>query len=267
MGELIVSPRSPEESFTRADISAITDHARHAGVAARTIRLNADLQQARERLVLAREEERRRLRRDLHDGIGPALVGMSMQIGAAGTMLRDGDTTGTAQLLATVERELGECTAEVRTLVRNLRPPALDERGLLGAIQEQISHLTGHDVGPAVTIKVPGDNLAGLPAAVEVAALRITVEAVANAVRHSGASSCTAALSRTREGLLIEVEDDGEGVDPSAPAGAGITSMNERAAELGGTCEVRGTGGRGTIVHAVLPVPDRSTLDEAAVRT
>jgi signal transduction histidine kinase len=161
-------------------------------------------------------------------------------------------------------RDVASILADVRRVVHDLRPPALDELGLLGAIRQQTSRFAGTVNG--LDIQVTGDDaLADLPAAVEVAAYRIVVEAITNAVRHARATRCTvrlslaplpAALSGANgpAGLRIEVQDDGTGIAPDLPAGVGLVSQRERAAELGGTCEVTCAPDGGTTVRAVLPI-------------
>ncbi|WP_344124930.1 sensor histidine kinase [Luedemannella flava] len=255
VGELRVGTRSPEEGFTRAELAALSDLARNAGAAAHALRLNLDLQHARERLVIGREEERRRLRRDLHDGVGPTLAGMAMQLGVARTLLRTGEVARTGELLATVESELVECTAEVRRVVHGLRPPALDERGLVAAIEAQAARLTGEaPTSPEVRLDVIEEQLTGLPAAVEVAALRISVEAITNTVRHAGASTCRVRMRRTPGRLVIQVSDDGVGLDPATASGVGTSAMRERAAELGGSCSATPRARGGTLVLVALPI-------------
>ncbi|NUW40091.1 sensor histidine kinase [Nonomuraea rhodomycinica] len=223
--------------------------------AAHAVRLTAALQRSRERIITAREEERRRLRRDLHDGLGQSLSGMAMSINAARVTLRSSPERA-ARLLTTLRDGMDAVTGDIRQLVYGLRPPALDELGLAGAVEE----LTG------APVEASGD-LTGLPAAVEVAAYRIVQEALTNARKHSGAGRIEVALRRgavtgdsagdgpTRGGVLrVTVTDDGCGIPPDARAGVGLSSMRERAAELGGTCVVGPREGGGTEVRADLPL-------------
>jgi signal transduction histidine kinase len=253
IGELGVATRSPDERFTRREIRALTGLARQAGVAAHAIRLTLDLQRARERLILGREEERRRLRRDLHDGVGPSLAGMTMQVGVARSLIRNGELAPAADLLDQLERGLQECVGELRGVVRGLRPPVLDERGLRAAIEEQASRFVsgGRLVVRADSVEA---ELTDLPAAVEVAALRISVEAVTNAARHARAHTCEVRLHRDGRALLVEIGDDGDGIDAQAREGVGIAAMRERAAELGGVCTVERRAHGGTLVRARLPL-------------
>jgi signal transduction histidine kinase len=228
------------------------------------------LQASRERLVTAREEERRRLRRDLHDGLGPALAIQSLKVGAARSLLGrqlpglDGtaahDVLGADAMLAELEQEIAATLADVRRLVYDLRPPTLDELGLVAAIREAAARYmrAAPASGPqpdGLTIHVEAPEvLPPLPAAVEVAAFRITQEALTNVVHHARAHTCRISL-RLEDDLWLEVEDDGQGL-PLEPGrtGLGLASMRERAAELGGACQIEAGPGGGTRVTAHLPL-------------
>lgn len=251
VGTLVLGSRSPTEGFSSADLRLLDDVACQAAVAAHALRLAQDLQRAREQLVLAREEERRRLRRDLHDGLGSAVAGLALQAGNARRALAgsDGhpDIDGAAESLARIEKRAAEAVADVRRVVNDLRPPALDELGLAGALRA---------FGDSLPVQVRVDASSRLPvmsAAVEVAAYRIAVEAMTNAARHGSPSCCRVAIE-ARDGLTLDVLDDGVGFTPGARPGVGLGSMRDRAAEIGGTCMVSSAPGRGTTVHAVFPV-------------
>ena len=222
----------------------------------------ADLRRSRERLVKAREEERRRLRRDLHDGLGPALAGLAFGLDAARNLL-DREPAMAAGVLGELVGQAREAASDLKLIVRDLRPPALDELGLVGALRERVLR---HG-GPSYSFEVaPGDGLPPLPAAVEVACYRIAQEATTNAACHARARSCRARLSvegppREAEGgagerrwLVLEVTDDGVGLPRRRRDGEGLSSMRERAAELGGECSVVAVPGGGTRVVARLPL-------------
>ena len=241
----------PGRRLTAPDEHLLADLAQHAGPAVHAVRLNADLQLSRERLVTAREEERRRLRRDLHDGLGPALAGMALKLDAARNRAGDPDVN---EILAELRGETQSAIADVRRVVYELRPPALDELGLVGALREQAARLSlGDDGTETVSIRIhTPDAMPGLPAAVEVAAYRIVTEALTNVIRHANASRCLVRLT-IDDRLRIEVADDGRGVG-GARAGVGLSSMRERAGELGGSCSVSAAEGGGTLVRAELPL-------------
>ncbi len=261
VGQLRVSPRAPDESFTEADKHLLEDIAHQAGIAVHATRLTADLQQSRARLITAREEERRRLRRDLHDGIGPTLAGMTLKVGAIRNLLTS-DPPVADQFLGELGQEIEAAMADIRQLVYALRPPALDELGLVAALrahaaQYQLAGIgeggAGRDKKLIVTIDAPS-NLPPLPAAIEVAAYRIACEALTNIARHAGASTCHMILALDNDALRMEISDDGVGLASERRVGVGLVSMRERAEELGGTCAITATTGRGTRIVAVLPL-------------
>jgi signal transduction histidine kinase len=256
VGQLILAPRASDEAFSPADRRLLDDLARQAGVAAHAVRLTTDLQRSRSRLVTAREEERRRLRRDLHDGLGPALATQTLKLEAARDLIR-GDPERAEALLADLIGQSQAALADIRRLVYALRPPALDELGLVGAIREQAAqyeHRAGHS-GAAFHIAVDAPELLPpLPAAVEVATYRIALEALNNVAKHAAARTCVISLG-VGNGLHLDIRDDGRGLPHDRHAGVGLTSMRERAAELGGRCEVDPAPGGGTAVVAWLPLP------------
>ena len=251
VGKLLLSPRAPGETFSASDRRLLEDLARQAGVAVHAARLTADLRRSRERLVSTREEERRRLRRDLHDGLGPRLAAQTLKVGSARSLYPRDPAVADA-LLVGLEADMEAALSDIRDLVYGLRPPALDDLGLAGAIREAADRYATEDL--RITVHAP-EALRDLPAAVEVAAYRIAQEALTNVVRHARAGSCLVRLSVAGE-LELEVSDDGSGVPADRPAGVGLSSMKERAAELGGTLEILSTPERGTRVLARLPLPD-----------
>jgi signal transduction histidine kinase len=162
-------------------------------------------------------------------------------------------------MLAQARQEVSDVLGEVRRLVYGLRPPALDDVGLAGAIRQQVERL--HSPELRVALQVRG-SLDELPAAVEVAALRIVSEALANAARHAGGSSCSVIVEAVPGLLVVEVTDDGRGIAPDVRAGVGLISLRERAEELGGRCRVTGAPGGGTRVRAELPTAGREGDEE-----
>jgi signal transduction histidine kinase len=222
------------------------------------------LTRSRGRIVAAREEERRRLRRDLHDGLGPTLAAIGLKLDlarerAASNAADGADAAELAPLLDEIRTDVRSVISDVRKLARELRPPTLDSLGLAGAIGQQAVALGGGS-GPSIVVEV-ADGLPALPAAVEVVAFRIATEAMANAVRHAGAISCVVRLSADRDGLVVEIADDGRGIDPGAASGVGLRSMDERASEVGGEVDLLARPGGGTIVRARLPLTDDDRND------
>jgi signal transduction histidine kinase len=253
LGRLIVAPRSPDEEFNSADRRLLEDLTRQAGAAAQAVLLTLDLQRSRERLVSAREEERRRLRRELHDGVGPTLAGIALNIEAC-TDLLESDPQGSIRQLERLKLDTRETIDEIRRIVYALRPPTLDELGLIGALREQARRLSGEgSSGQPLRIDVAAHALPDLPAAVEVAAFRVASEGMANVQRHADARHCWIRLS-CNAALHVEIADDGRGIGPDSSIGVGMTSMRERAAELGGELTIEPRDGGGTRVVAILPI-------------
>ena len=263
VGRVALDPGPDREEFGGEDDRLLGDLGRHLGSVVRAVRLNLDLQRAREDLIRGREEERRRIRRDLHDGLGPTLAATAMQAEAARTLIRDRPAEA-EEILDLVQISAQAAIADIRRLVDDLRPPALDELGLPAAVHERVVSFNrrGRDgeLEFAVTVEQSGD-FSALPAAVEVTAYRIAIEAVTNAVRHACAHRCEViiqrgALPEVRPGsdlLVIEVRDDGTGVAEDFSPHVGLHSMRERAEGLGGTCLITNNPQGGTIVRAVIP--------------
>jgi two-component system NarL family sensor kinase len=246
VGRLVLPARGLRSRLSRRDEQLLADVVRQAAVAVRTGRLAEELQESRERLVVAREEERRRIRRDLHDGLGPALGGTVFQLESARLLVRR-DPDAAEQQIATTSRQVQEVVADVRRLVHDLRPPALDDRGLVGALRQQAEQ-------SPVPVSIEAEELSGLSAAVEVAAYRIVSEALTNVTRHASASRACVRLQRLGGDLVVEVSDDGVGIAAGAQAGVGLVGLRERAAELGGHSEVTCPAEGGTVVRAWLPM-------------
>jgi signal transduction histidine kinase len=252
VGTLLVVPRAGPAGPEPLDDRLLAGLAGRLAAAAYAVRLSRDVEESRERLLTAREEERRRLRRDLHDGLGPQLSAVVMTLDTAASALRRDDGERALALVGTAAGHARDAVTDVRRLVHGLRPPALDDLGLLGALQATAAGVS--EGGPDVVVEGAGD-IASLPAALEVAVLRIAQEALVNAVRHAGASRIHVAVRAGGDVVELEVADDGHGLHAGRTAGVGLASMRERAAELGGSCSV-GPGRRGgTRVHAVIPRP------------
>lgn len=250
IGRLVLSPRSVGETFNPAEIELLTDIARHVGVAANAAQLTENLQLSRQRIVTAREEERRRLSRDLHDGLGPQLVSLGFKVEAAQN-LHGNDQDAVGDLLQQLKAQTNSALGDVRRIAYDLRPPALDQLGLVPAIQEYISSLE-RPGDLEIRLHAPHD-LPSLPAAVEVAAYRIVIEAVTNVTIHSQARNCSVSLGASHR-FIIEVSDDGSGLPDEVTYGVGLNSMRERAEELGGTFSIQGLPDGGTKVSASLPL-------------
>lgn len=256
IGRLLLGLRSGEPAFQATELALLGDLARQVGAAVHAQRLRDDLARSRARLVAAREEERRRLRRDLHDGLGPALAAVAMRAEAAATLLPE-HPADARHHVDVVSAEIRTVMDDLRRLVEGLRPPTLDELGLAGSIRERIERIAALDGVPAgldVTLVAQPDPLPPMPAAVEVAAYRIAVEGLTNALRHAQARTCVVRLT-AGERLTVVVQDDGIGLPAMpGPTGTGLESVRERAAEVGGTVAIESARPRGTIVRAELPL-------------
>ena len=245
IGRLVLSPRAPGEGFSDADRNLLEDLGRQAEVAVHAVRLTTDLQHSRERLVATREEERRRLRRDLHDGLGAQLAGLNVQAGALRRLIPR-DPAAADELVVELRNELRSAIADIRRLVYDLRPPALDDLGLLEALRRLAERYGSEDDQLRVLVEAPED-IPDLPAAVEVAVYRITQEALTNVARHARAQTCVVRLV-VNDDVTLEIVDDGVGIYAERSAGVGLSSMRERASELGGSCVVQPTREGGTRV-------------------
>ena len=251
VGMLEIGARYDGERGTAADervLAAVT--AQFAGTA-HALLLAQRLAGARERLVAAREDERRRIRRDLHDGLGPSLAGISAGLEGAEEIARTDPGTAIG-LLTGLREQTREAVADIRRLVDGLRPPALDSLGLIGAVRQELGYLVG--VGDLVVRLSAPDRLPELGASTEVAALRILLEAVHNVRRHARATTCEVDVDVDGTDLVLAVADDGVGMDADATPHVGLESMRERAEEVGGDLRIETRGGAGTTVRARLPI-------------
>lgn len=254
IGELWAAPRSAREQLTRADLALIEQVAQHAGPAIHAARLAADLQRSREGVVLAAEEERRRLQRDLHDGLGPQLASLVLRVDAARNWLHR-DPVQADALLGELRQQMQGAIGEVRRIVYDLRPPVLDQLGLVQGIKQYAERMSGERL--EVQVEAP-DTVPTLDAAVETAAYRIVAEALTNVVRHARARHCLIQLAVDEE-LRLEITDDGAGLPAARQAGVGLQSMRQRATELGGMLTLEEVPGGGTCVRARLPLATQPT--------
>jgi len=261
VGELIVGQRSPGEPLNSADQAVLSSVAQQLGAVVLAVRLQTDLQTAREKLVIAREEERRRLRRDLHDGLGPSLASLPLKIDAAIDLIEQGNPSS-IDLLVNVKSQTQSLVADVRQVVHNLRPPALDELGLVEAIRGSISRMS-HPNG--LKIELLADQLPKrLSAAVEVAIYHIVLEAVTNVVKHAKARHCTVKLSKRLDPtyLNIAIQDDGIGLPQPIIPNVGLQSIRERSEELGGSFHISSGETSGTTIQILLPLLERKVEND-----
>jgi signal transduction histidine kinase len=254
VGRLVAAPRRDAPALSPQDRRTLTDLARHSGVAAHVVALLTDLRVAQQRLLVAREEERHRIHRDLHDSVGPSLVGLTLQLDVAAELAQDSEL---ADLTRRLHGEAARATDEVRRMVRDLRPGELEELGLTAAVRAAAARLSSPHA-PRFDIDTP-TSLPELSAEVEDAAYKICLEAMTNVIRHSGASRCHVRIDHTAEVLELEISDDGQGLAAGAAHGTGLDSMRDRAIGVGGDLTVTAdvADGAGTVVSANLPTGRR----------
>jgi signal transduction histidine kinase len=247
VGELRLAPR-PGERLRERDHRLLVDLAPQVAAAVHAVELSQELQLARQRIVQLREEERRRIRRDLHDGLGPALAGLTFTLEAVRN-LTESDLQRADELLVSATGQVQTMIGDVRRLIYGLRPPTLDQLGLAASLRGLATRESSPETD--VTIDAPS-SMPPLPAAVEVAAYWIAQEALTNVKRHAHARTCNVRVAVEPTVLRLEIADDGGGLS-SGPTGIGLHTMKERAAEIGGTCEIGSRAGGGTLVTASLP--------------
>lgn len=254
IGYLDVSQRTLGEALAKSDQALLRQIARQAGPAVQAVRLTQELRASRVNIITAREEERRRLRRDLHDGLGPVLASQGLKMAAASQLIRS-DPKQAKRLLDDLAVQNESSVSEVRRLVNDLRPAALDAHGLVGAISDYA--LEFGDL--KIIVEVSKNTLPPLPAAIEVACFRIATEALTNVSRHAEASTCKLKIfSDSDDSLLcLEVTDDGIGIPSKRKSGVGFSSMRERAEEIGGNFVVESQPGKGTKIIARLPLVNK----------
>jgi two-component system NarL family sensor kinase len=268
LGELVIGLRPGETRLDPSDARVIDLVGAPIAAAVHAAALAEQLRSSREQVIAAREEERRRLRRDLHDGLGPVLTGIVLNAEAALRLLPS-DPARSAELLVQLRTQGTAALDDIRRLVYDMRPPALDSLGLVEALREQAAVLGRRENAAPLDVSIEASaSLPDLPAAVEVAAYRIVAEALTNVVRHSSASAAVVSLSVQSGMLVIAVHDDGSNVGAGWQPGVGLTSIRERAAELGGRCRIEHdrTGGRVDVelpIGAVAHLPEHSAMGDA----
>jgi two-component system NarL family sensor kinase len=244
LGRLVLGARAPGEAYSPADVALAEVLSDQVALALDAVALAGQLQQSRGQIITAREDERRRLRRDLHDGLGPALAGIALTLQAAQ------NTGGPAadELVAGAQGQIEDTVAEIRRIVHGLRPPILDDLGLLVALRTHADRLA------PMTVQLDlAEPRVPLSAAAELAVYRTATEALTNVVRHAHADTCRVALRDDRGGTVLEVSDNGHGIDARSAPGVGLRSMRERAAELGGHVTLAEASLGGLLVALWLP--------------
>lgn len=251
VGELHYALRQGSDGFSPRERQLLEDLANHVAVTARAVQLTGEVHRSRAEIVTAREEERRLLRRELHDRLASPLTGIAFGIDAA-RRLQSGDPRAAEQLQADLITQTHESIDVVRDIIGQLRPAVIDERGLVEALHARARTL----LQPAgVEVEFVADQLPkSVSAAVETAAFAIASEALMNIVKHARARRCRIELRLATGALTLTVADDGRGFTGRRAGGLGAQTMTDRAAELGGTTDIRPASGGGTVVDVVLPL-------------
>ena len=226
----------------------------HLGLPAHAVALRPAPNGSLTGLVITWEQERRRLCRELHDGLGPTLAGLALSLGTAQAL--SAGQPDLHELLGRLTAETQRAVTDLRRIVYGLRPSALDELGLAGALREQAGRFRCQVPTLAISLDAPIKGLTGLPPVVEMACYRIVTEALANVARHAHATRCVVRI-HVDHGIHVDVRDNGAGLPAHWRAGVGIASMRERASELGGELVIEPSRPHGTRVAARLPVREQ----------
>jgi signal transduction histidine kinase len=255
-GDLVAGSRAPGEPLSGGDERLLSDLARQVGVSAHATLLGRELERARLRIVTAREEARRQLGSDLHDGVGHQLAGLARQAERAKDMIVQ-DPAAAQELIGKISAQLNGAISQVRQLAHQLYPPELELLGLVGAFRERIQ--ANADANLTIRADLP-EKLPSLPTAIESVAYYIALEALTNVTKHAGATSCELRLALATDeaglnppALALEIFDNGRGLAADDPTGLGLLSMQARAAEVGGLCTIEANPGGGTRVSVRLP--------------
>ena len=252
LGTLEVIPRRGAARISARDARLLAALVPHLAVVVASRRLNEELARERNRVVDATLHERDRVRRDLHDGLGPSLSGIALGIEAA-RRAHDIDPAAVPALLDRTREEAASAVREIHRVLNGLRPQGLDLRGLEGAVRDTAASL-GLGRPGGVAFELRADPMPVLSPRLEEAAFRVVCESMTNVARHAGAGHCTVELARCNGDLRVAVLDDGNGIDPEALAGHGLASMRQRALDLGGTLTVGSHAPSGTHITAVFPL-------------
>jgi signal transduction histidine kinase len=252
LGALTVSKRSGE-SLTPIERKLLDDLAHQAGLVLKNVGLTAellarleDLRASRQRLVMAQDQERRKLERNLHDGAQQILVAIKVKLGLAAT-LTDTDPDRARELVGQLKTDTDEALETLRDLARGIYPPLLADQGLVAALSAQGRKAT-------LPVHVEGEGIGRYPQDIEAAVYFCCLEALQNVQKYAGASSATITLSDAGSGLVFEVHDDGVGFDPATQKkGSGLQNMEDRLDALGGVVVLRSAPGRGTTITVSLP--------------
>ena len=213
-----------------------------------------ELERLSRRLVDAQEAERRSISRELHDEVGQTLGALLVDIGHLSNLLPAEDRI-TQEQIGRIKKAAETAVKSIRDIALLLRPPMLDDLGLVPALEWQARETSRRG---EMEVEVHAEELKGdLPDEVKVGIYRLVQEALQNAATHAHAKNATVLLKRERNSVVVEIIDDGKGFQPERTRGMGILGMEERVRQLGGELAIRSTPGKGTAVHSELPIDDK----------
>src|SRR4051794_9445705 len=246
LGALSVT-KAPGEALTSADTKLLSDVASQAGLVLRNVGLIEELRASRQRLVAAQDEERRKIERNLHDGVQQQLVALNVQ---AGLIARIGTTepAKVAEMAEQLQTRASEALDDLRDLARGIYPPLLADKGLAAALEGQARKA-------AIPVSIETDGIGRYDQAVEAAVYFCTLEALNNVAKYADASAATVSLRRSDGWLSFTVRDDGAGFDTNSTSyGTGLQGLADRLDAIGGTLQVTSGPGAGTSVSGSVPV-------------
>jgi signal transduction histidine kinase len=246
LGELSVR-MPPSDPLDPAKEKLIKDLAAQAGLVLRNVRLIEELRASRQRLVAAQDEERRKIERNLHDGVQQQLVALNVQLGLLGKTA-DRDPAKVPAMASMLQERATEALDDLRDLARGIYPPLLADQGLAAALQAQARKA-------AVPTTVASDGVGRYDRAIESAVYFCSLEALNNVAKYADASRATIELEQDDGRLRFTVRDDGAGFDVGATAyGTGLQGMADRLDAIGGSIAVESAPGSGTIVVGTVPI-------------
>ncbi len=257
VGTLQLAPRGPGERYSAPDERLVAAMAPQVAVLVRALDLASALERQRDAVVDARRAERDRLRRDLHDGLGPSLTGVGLGLRALDDAVEAGDAARAREIVSVLGTEVSAAVTEVRRILEDLRPAPVAEHGLAAALDQGLA-----TSGSPLAVDVTVGTLPPMPPAVEDAVYRVALEAVTNVRRHARATRATVDVRVTGGRVVLRVADDGVGFSAGAVPGVGLASMRQRADVLGGELTTTPTP-RGTIVVLDLPLAGTSSVTAA----
>jgi signal transduction histidine kinase len=256
-GVLALGEKRSGEPYNPEDLETLSMLAHSAALALDNARLHeqrmAIMRQQLARVTAAQEDERQRIARELHDGVGPTLASMNLRLRTARKLLERDQEAAARELdeLATLSQEN---VRDIRRMIYDLRPAALDKLGLVPALRDYLNRCSREHT---IEIRFSADNGDRLAGPAETTLFRIVQEAVNNVVRHANARGVEVSLAQVDGQLALTVSDDGQGFDPAAPRSGrhvGLWSMRERIEQLGGRFELSSRPGAGTVLCAWLPL-------------